>query len=252
MRHLKYGEIDLKIFETREEMGKVAATEAAKRIKELLKQKEEINCVFAAAPSQNDFLKSLKEDKSIEWNKINAYHMDEYIGFEIGSPHSFSGFLNNTIFNKVPFKSINLINGLANPEEECRRYGGLIKKNPIDIVFMGIGENGHIAFNDPSVADFNDKEIMKVVELEESCRMQQVHDGCFPDIDSVPKKALTLTIPTLIHCDHIFCVVPTINKANAVACALEGEITEKCPASILRITKNVHMYIDEEAASKLS
>lgn len=97
MRHLKYGEIDLKIFETREEMGKVAATEAAKRIKELLKQKEEINCVFAAAPSQNDFLKSLKEDKSIEWNKINAYHMDEYIGFEIGSPHSFSGFLNNTI-----------------------------------------------------------------------------------------------------------------------------------------------------------
>ncbi len=247
-----FGEVELKIFETREEMGSVAAKEAADRIQELLEEKQEINCIFAAAPSQNDFLKGLVEEHNIEWNRVNCYQMDEYIGYGKEDSESFANFLNNAIFGKVPFKSVNLLNGLAeDPEGECDRYAALLKKNHIDIVFMGIGENGHIAFNDPSVADFEDQEIIKIVKLEESCRMQQVHDGCFPSIDDVPKKAITLTIPTLLSGDYIFCIVPTANKANAVASALKGEISENCPASVLRVSQNVKMYIDEDCASKL-
>lgn len=250
MKQQKFGEVNLKIFKTRKKMGKVTAAEAAARIQEILNKKKEINCVFAAAPSQNEFLKNLLNEK-IEWNRINSYHMDEYIGLGEKDNESFANFLNDAIFQKVPFKSVNLINGLADPEKECERYGKLLKENPIDIAFIGIGENGHIAFNDPGVANFSDKEIIKVVELEESCRLQQVHDGCFPSIDDVPKKAITLTIPTLVNSDYIFCVVPTINKAEAVALALKGEISEKCPASILQVTKNVNMYIDQDCASRL-
>lgn len=251
MKVLNYDNVELKVFETREEMGLVAAREAIECIKELLAKKDEINCIFAAAPSQNDFLNSLITSNEVEWKRINAFHMDEYIGFEIGDSRSFTGFLNEKIFERVPFKSVNLLNGMADPSEECGRYSKLLKEKDIDIVFMGIGENGHIAFNDPSVADFNDTEVVKVVELEESCRIQQVNDGCFPTMDDVPKKALTLTIPTLINCEAIFCIVPTINKAAAVEAALKGDISEKCPASILRTVKNVRMYIDGPCASRL-
>ena len=247
----RYGEVYLKVFKTREEMGIVAAKEAAKIMEALLIHKDEINCVFAAAPSQLDFLGNLTSNESIQWNKINAFNMDDYIGFGADDSRSFASFLNKNLLEKVACKSVNLLNGLSEPERECKRYSELLSKNPIDIVFMGIGENGHIAFNDPSVADFQDPELVKIVELEESCRIQQVNDGCFPTIEDVPKKAITLTIPALTSGDHIFCMVPTINKADAVAKALKGDINEACPASILRTVKNVNMYIDEGSASKL-
>lgn len=247
----QYDKVNLKIFDTRAEMGEVGAKEAILCIKDLLSKKAEINCVFAAAPSQSDFLKSLVLSTEIEWNKINAFHMDEYIGFPIGDSRSFTGFLNNILFNHLPFKTVHRINGMENAEVECKRYSDLLTANKIDITFMGIGENGHIAFNDPSVADFNDPQIIKKVELEESCRIQQVNDGCFPTISDVPKYALTLTIPTLISSTHIFCIVPTVNKADAVKAALTGDITTNCPASILRKVKNVKMYIDKYSASKL-
>ncbi len=251
MKNVQYDKIDLKIFDTREEMGEVAATEAVAKIKDLLTKKNEINCVFAAAPSQNDFLKSLLASTEVDWTKVNAFHMDEYVGFPIGDSRSFSGFLKEKIFDKVPFKTVNIINGLEDEKAECARYEGLLKSNPIDITFMGIGENGHIAFNDPSVADFNDTALVKTVLLEESCRIQQVNDGCFPTINDVPTHALTLTIPMLVSSDYIFCIVPTINKAEAVKNALTGDISETCPASILRKTENVKMYVDAAAASKL-
>ena len=251
MLEKKYDEITLKIFDTRGEMGMVAAAEAIVCIKNLLATKEEINCVFAAAPSQNDFLTSLVSSEEIQWNRINAYHMDEYVGFEMGDPRSFTGFLDQIIFDKVPFKTISRINGLEDPTVECARYTDLIKNNPIDITFMGIGENGHIAFNDPSVADFNDPQVIKKVLLEESCRVQQVNDGCFKTIDDVPQYALTLTIPTLVSSKHIFCIVPTINKADAVKATLTGDINATCPASILRNTPEVKMYVDSASASKL-
>ncbi len=245
MREKHYDKVRLKVYDTRAEMGRSAAAEAAVCMKQMLAERGEINCVFAAAPSQNEFLEALSKEGGIDWERVNGYHMDEYVGFEVGHPSSFSGYLMKSIFGKVPFKSVNLINGAAEAEEEAARYSRLLDKISIDIMFMGIGENGHIAFNDPEVADFHDKDTVKVVELDEVCRQQQVHDGCFPAIEDVPKAALTVTIPKLISAKEIFCIVPTEKKRRAVKEALTGEISEACPASILRDVDNVHMYIDE-------
>ena len=247
----QYDGIDLKIYENRSEMGRAAAIEAADCIKKLLLTKDEINCMFAAAPSQNEFLEALVQDGTIPWERMNAYHMDDYIGFEIGDPRSFNGFLSAMIFSKVPFKSVNLINGGNDPEAECRRYGDLLKRHPLDIVFMGIGENGHIAFNDPPTADFQDREPIKIVELELACRQQQVHDGCFQSLDEVPTHAFTVTVPGLVSAANVFCIVPGKLKAAAAARALTGSIDESCPASILRRHPSARWYIDEDCAGLL-
>ena len=232
-------------------MGQKAASDAASCIKKLLEEKEYINCIFAAAPSQNDFLAALVQDQTIDWSRINAYHMDEYVGLKQGSEKSFSGFLNNSIFNKVSFKSVSLIDGKNSQKEELARYSKLLNDNIVDIVFMGIGENGHIAFNDPSVADFNDPYMFKKVELEESCRIQQVNDKCFDTINDVPKFAYTITIPGLMRAQYAFCIVPTKLKAKAVKETLEGKVNTSCPATILRKHKNILMYVDTDAASLL-
>lgn len=243
----------VKIFDTRDEMGLNAANDIAECIKNLLSEKEEINMIFAAAPSQNDMLYHLCERNDIEWERINAFHMDEYIGLKSDAPQCFSNFLKRYIFDLKPFKSVNLINAAATePEAECQRYSELLKKYPVDIVCMGIGENGHIAFNDPHVADFNDSKMVKPVELDEMCRNQQVNDGCFATIDEVPKYALTLTIPTLVSAAYNFCVVPAPTKANAVKNTVEGEINEKCPATILRNKDNAIMYCDADSSRLLN
>lgn len=245
--------LNVKIFKDRDEMGLHAANDIADCIKNLLLQKEEINMIFAAAPSQNDMLFHLCERTDIEWKKINAFHMDEYIGLKPDAPQCFSNFLKRYIFDLKPFKSVNLINAAAkDPEEECKRYAELLTKYPVDIVCMGIGENGHIAFNDPHVADFNDNKMVKPVELDEMCRNQQVNDGCFSSIDEVPKYALTLTIPTLMNAKYNFCVVPASTKANAVQNTIEGEISEKCPATILRSKDNAIMYCDKDSSALLN
>lgn len=253
MSMIKTGKSDLltyKIYQTRAEMGKAAASEAAEAIKALKAKKGEINMIFAAAPSQNEFLAALTADKSIDFTKINAFHMDEYIGLPADAPQGFANFLKRSLFDKVPFKSVNTIDCTApDPEKECERYAALLKKYPCDIVCMGIGENGHIAFNDPHDADFNDKKAVKVVSLDEVCRQQQVNDGCFKSIDEVPKYALSLTIPTLVAPEYIFCVVPAKTKANAVKATLTGPIGEACPATILRRHKNAVLYLDTDSAA---
>lgn len=252
MKQFKKDELLVKIFETRQEMGKVAALDIKAKIKELLSQKAEINMIFAAAPSQNDVLKSLAEDKDIEWNRVNAYHMDEYIGLSKDAPQGFGNFLKDHIFGLAPFKSVNYIDCTAtNPEEEAERYGKLLVENPTDIVIMGIGENGHIAFNDPPVADFYDKKVVKPVKLDEICRNQQVNDGCFKSIDEVPTHALTLTVPTLMKAPYLFCIVPAPTKANAVYATLNGEIGEVCPATALRLHKDSILYLDGDSSAKL-
>ncbi len=252
MKNMKVDTLDVKIFPTRKEMGEVAAKDIHDRIVELLESKQEINMIFAAAPSQNDVLLSLTQCKDIEWGRINAYHMDEYIGLDKNAPQGFGNFLMEHIFGLVPFKSINLIDCEAqDAEKECERYGKLLLDNPTDIVVMGIGENGHIAFNDPPVADFCDKKVAKPVELDEVCRNQQVNDGCFKSIDLVPKTAITLTCPTLMKATYAFCIVPAPTKANAVKNTLTQDISEKVPATILRRHKNAVLYLDGDSSKLL-
>ena len=208
--------------------------------------------IFAAAPSQNEVLANLANDKEIPWGRVNAFHMDEYIGLDKDAPQGFGNFLCEHIFGIAPFKSVNYIRiDAPDADEECRRYSELLQKNPMDIVVLGIGENGHIAFNDPPFADFNDDKLVKTVKLDEVCRNQQVNDGCFAKIDDVPTHALTLTVPALMSGKELYCIVPAKTKAKAVYETINGEVTDRCPASVLRTHKNATLYLDPDSASML-
>ena len=244
--------LSVQIYDTRAEMGQAAAKDIKARILALLAEKETINMIFAAAPSQNEVLASLAGDREIPWNRVNAFHMDEYIGLPADAPQGFGNFLKEHIFGLADFKSVSYIDiSATDAEKECERYAALLAENPTDIVVMGIGENGHIAFNDPPVADFNDKKMVKPVVLDEICRNQQVNDGCFAKIDDVPKMAITLTVPTLFAGDYLFCIVPAATKAKAVRDTLCGEIGEACPATVLRRHKNAVLYLDGDSSSLL-
>ena len=252
MKEFMKDELTVRVFENRTLMGEAAARDISARIKELLAEKETINMIFAAAPSQNDVLLALVNDKTIEWNRINAYHMDEYVGLAKDAPQGFGNFLRRAIFDLVPFKSVNCIDTEAPcPNCECKRYGQMLTDNPTDIVVLGIGENGHIAFNDPGVADFNDEKVVKPVKLDEVCRQQQVNDGCFASIDKVPTHAMTLTVPTLVKAPYLFCIVPAPTKAKAVYETLNGTIDEHCPASVLRTHDNAKLYLDDKSSALL-
>ena len=252
MKEFQKDKLKVEIYDTRAEMGNAAARDIKAKIAQLLAEKGEINMIFAAAPSQNEVLASLAEDKEIEWNRVNAYHMDEYIGLSADAPQGFGNFLKEHIFGRALFRSVHYIDcTAADPEKEAARYEMLLRENPPDIVVMGIGENGHIAFNDPPVADFKDTHGAKVVKLDEVCRNQQVHDGCFARLEEVPKYAITLTVPTLVSAPWLFCIVPAKTKANAVKECLTGEIGEHCPASILRLQENAVLYLDKDSASLL-
>jgi glucosamine-6-phosphate deaminase len=234
-------------------MGAAAANDVAEKIKELLRgSNERINMIFAAAPSQSEMLLSLCRHEDINWSRINAFHMDEYVGLDSDAPQLFASFLNAHIFGKVGFNQVHYINGnAANLEDECARYSALLNEYPADIVCMGIGENAHIAFNDPHTADFNDPHLVKVVELDNVCRQQQVNDGCFANINEVPVSAITLTVPTLVGAKNIFCIVPGNNKAQAVYHTLNDEVSEKYPSTILRNHENAVLYLDKGSASML-
>lgn len=247
--NLKIDKLSVKICENRAQMGVQAAIEAIACLKRLLREQDIVNIIFAAAPSQNEFLETLSKAEGIEWERVNAFHMDEYIGLEQDAPQGFGNFLRRHIFTKVPFHHVFFLNGQAkNTQEACQEYTNLLQSYPTDIVFMGIGENGHIAFNDPHVADFQDSHLVKVVDLDEKCRQQQVHDGCFTNIDKVPTHALTLTIPTLYKATFLFCIVPGKTKEWAVNEALKGEISSQCPASILRNHPHASLYIETDSA----
>ena len=244
--------LKVNVYPSRADMGKAAADDISAKIRELLSIKEEISMIFAAAPSQNEVLAALVADPSIEWERINAYHMDEYIGLDSSAPQCFGNFLDAHIFGLVPFKSVNYIKSDAiDPDAESVRYSSLLSATKIDIVVMGIGENGHIAFNDPPVADFNDEKLVKPVKLDEVCRNQQVNDGCFAKIDDVPKYAITLTVPMLVSAPNLFCIVPAPTKAWAVKETLTSSIDEHCPASVLRTREGAMLYLDPDSASLL-
>ena len=249
MKTWKKDLLTVNAYETRAEMGVSAAADIKAKILDLLKTKETINMIFAAAPSQNEVLASLALDREIPWERVNAFHMDEYIGLSADAPQGFGNFLKEHIFGLAPFSSVNYIDISAkDPDEECERYAALLAEYPTDIVVMGIGENGHIAFNDPPVADFKDPKSVKPVLLDEICRNQQVNDGCFATIDDVPKYAITLTVPTLFAGDYLFCIVPAKTKANAVKATLCGEIGEACPATVLRRHPSAILYLDGDSS----
>lgn len=250
--HRVSGNLNIRIYETRQQMGLAAAEIAGQKITELLGSQAFVNIIFAAAPSQNEFLEALVQSKAIDWCRINAFHMDEYIGLPAGDKRAFASFLNGKIFSRLPFSSVNYINGNAvDIQQECDRYAKLLAKNPPDIVCMGIGENGHIAFNDPPVADFKDPSTVKIVELDTQCRQQQVNDKCFDAFDDVPAHAITLTVPALTSGKYIYCMVPGEKKASAVFNTLNGEISERCPASILREHEHAVLFLDKDSAAFL-
>ena len=240
--------LKIRVFPDRKAMGTAAASDVAGRISSLQASQPRVRIVFAAAPSQDDVLESLREAGAIDWSRVTAFHMDEYVGLAPDHPASFVRYLREHLMDQVKPGEIHFIDGSANPKEECTRYGALLGKAAIDIVILGIGENGHIAFNDPPVADFEDPEVIKEVKLDEACRQQQVNDGCFPALDDVPRTALSLTIPTLMAARHLFCVVPGPRKAPAVKRALEGEIATACPATVLRRHPDCTLYLDRDSA----
>ncbi len=248
MIRVRVDELSVFIYADRAGMGRAAAERGAKLLREALLQQETVNAVFAAAPSQNEMLEALAGETGIAWERVRAFHMDNYLGLPDTHPAQFSRFLMDRLFSKLPFASVNL---LGNTAGDADRYAELIRNNPPDVCFMGVGENGHIAFNDPAFADFDDPRTVKVVDLDGVCRTQQVNDGCFAQLSDVPLQALTLTIPALFSARHIVCTVPGAAKAAAVRRMLTGDIAEECPASILRRHRDARMYLDKDSAALL-
>lgn len=251
MREFNKEKLKVKIFKGRPELGAAAAETFTAKVNELLKTKDYVNVIFASAPSQNEFLAELN-NKDIEWSRINAFHMDEYVGLDKEAPQGFGNFLKDRLFQNVRCREVHYLNGNAEDiEEECERYAGLLTRYPTDIVILGIGENTHLAFNDPHVADFNDPLIVKVVDLDQDCRVQQVNDGCFARIEDVPTHALTITMPALFRSTFAYAIVPGTFKANAIHHTINSEVSELYPSTILRRHDHAILFIDEDSASKL-
>ncbi|OQO83383.1 hypothetical protein BH739_16350 [Enterococcus casseliflavus] len=228
-------------FDSRDEMAQLAAKDIEEAIKNVLNEKDEVRMIFACAPSQVEVLNYLVT-KDVEWEKVVAFHMDEYEGLQDKSK-SFGHFIEVYLADKVDLKQMNYI---GHSKESYKKFEDSLVSSPIDIVVMGVGENGHIAFNEPEYADFNDKEILKEVILDNTCRMQQVHDKCFDKFEDVPEKAMTLTVPVLTGCDNTFVIVPGETKREILKKLVDAPITEELPASILKTKDNVKFYTDQK------
>ena len=197
-------------------------------------------------------LAAMNQRKEVDFSLVKTFNLDEYIGLPLEAPQRFGTYLREHIMGCVPFRSVHYLDGTAqNIQAECQRYTALLRRFPVDIVCLGIGENGHIAFNDPHTALFQDPEAVKRVTLDLTCRNQQVHDGCFASLEEVPEQAVTLTIPSLFAGRYLFCMVPGEKKAAAVKRTVEGKIEEACPASILRCHPNAILYVDEASGALL-
>lgn len=247
IKRKKVDQLNVEVYENRKDMGNAAGVAVANKMRELLSKQDRIHMIFASAPSQNEFLEQLRQEKEIDWSRVTAFHMDEYIGLPKDSTQLFSRYIEEHLFSFVHPGEVHFIDSTNSISEECKRYKELISQAPIDIVCLGIGENGHIAFNDPPVADFQDPEVIKPVELDELCRQQQVNDGCFSEITQVPTHALTLTIPTLVSGSFLYCMVPGKTKYNAVQTTLYEDISTSCPASRLREHSNCTLYLDQDS-----
>ena len=236
------------ISETRDAMGRSAASDIAAALRERLARQDRVRMVLAAAPSQAEMLDALVSERDIDWRRVIAFHMDEYLGLPAHAPERFGVWLTRHFFSRVPLGAVHLIGQESNPDREAARYTALLAEDPIDIVCLGIGVNGHLAFNDPPVADLRDPKQVKIVELDAICRQQQVDDKCFAILDDVPTHAITLTIPRLLDAHQLFCVVPGAAKRAAVEQSLYGPIGAACPASALRTHPRCTLYLDRVSA----
>ena len=252
IRSFRKDSLLVKVASTRAELGAVAGADAADAFRASIFVNGSARVIFAAAPSQNETLATLVAARNVDWSKVDALHMDEYVGLPIGSRARFSYYLKTHCFDLLPFRSIYYIDEERGLDVDAMlaRYDQILAEAPINVVCMGIGENGHVAFNDPPVADFNDPKRIKAVQLDDVCRRQQVHDGCFPDFDSTPTTALTLTVPTLAKAGRQICAVPGKLKASAVRATLTAPISEACPATILRRLPFATLYVDSDSFSQ--
>ena len=241
----------VEIFGNKEDMGEDSAAFVAGKLKRAIKEKGCANLILGTGSSQCPLLDVLLK-KEIDWTRITLFHLDEYIGLSDQHPASFRKFLKKRIADKINPKNVYYLKGDADDiDTEIKRYEKLLKDNPVDVACIGIGENGHIAFNDPSAADFNDPQYLKVVVMDKACRMQQVGEGWFPTINHVPEKAVTLTITAIMDSKALCCTVPDERKSEAVYHTLSGEISASCPASILRKHDNAVLFLDSFAAKKI-
>lgn len=251
VRVMHVDKIRVEVYESKEALGAAAARAAGEACNEILQRKERANLSFATGASQFEFIAALRQ-QGIDWNRVVGLHLDEYLGIAADHPASFRRWLKERVVRPLGPSTFHFIEGdAADIGAEVDRYTRVLVENPVDLGFVGIGENGHIAFNDPPVADFADPQPVKVVELDEACRMQQLGEGWFPTFESVPTHAVTLTVPAIMQFKQIISVVPDKRKAEAVRNALTGPIDTACPASILRTHPNLVMYLDVESASLL-
>jgi len=249
VRVFKVEKLQAQVFVDRPALGRAAAAAVAAKLQELLAKKP-VSVIFAAAQSQNEFLEALIAAKGIDWSKVSAFHMDEFIGLPGTAPQSFGRWLRDRLFDKVKPGKVHYLDGMAKDvDRECERYAALLRSSPPDITCMGIGENGHLAYNDPPYADFNDPKAVKRVLIDDASRQQQVNEGCFPEIRQVPKDAITLTIPTLLSAPWIYCMVPGARKAKAVKRTLDGPISTDCPATILRRQERAILFLDRDSSA---
>ena len=242
--------LEVLVFDTEQETGAAGAIEGGRIINRTIKTRGYCRIIFAAAVSQHETLKALSLNDSIAWDKVIAFHMDEYFGIPQGDNRSLASFFN--AYPKIRPDKFHFLNSTArNKEEECLRYSELLKEKPIDVVFCGIGDNGHLAFNEPHAALFNDPVWVKMVEIDNVSKQQQVNAGNFPNIGAVPSEAYTLTIPALMSGAFLICIAPSHYKAEAVKNILSGPVSEKYPASVMRRHKKALLYLDSESAENI-
>lgn len=248
-RTFSRGRLDVEVHPDRPAVGRAAAAVVSAHLRQEVESHGRAAAIFASAPSQNEFLATLRQDAGIPWDRITAFHLDEYIGVDAAHPASFRRFLVDRLFAHVPVRAFHGLAGEApDPRAECARYAALLRAERPTLTLLGIGENGHLAFIDPPMCDFFEPEDVRVVELDEPCRQQQVHDGSFASLDAVPRTALSLSIPFLMRVPRAVAIVPGPAKRAAIEAALNGPATCACPASVLRRHPDARLFLDVASA----
>ena len=241
----------IKVFEEKKDLGRAAAEQAAASIRNAIRDSGRARIIAATGASQFDFLEVLTKAEDIDWRRVEMFHLDEYIGLPMSHPASFRRYLRERLIQKTGIANYHLLDGETDPSAAIRSANEAIAAAPIDIAFVGIGENGHLAFNDPP-ADFETEEPYLIVNLDPACRLQQVGEGWFANISETPKQAISMSIRQILKAKEILAVVPDSRKAKAVKACLEGEISPMAPASILRRHENTTVYLDKNSAALLT